>query len=230
MAFFLDFMAMSGVPGRSLTCMRKRNPNANAAFRTAISGLVFLDRTLRMIADLVSRVTLSMACRFYCVRLRRFLAASSYAPSRHSFSTSSDTHALTLPHAHIFAYYSQYMQNSDSMNGHEPKNIEEAKAILHRLRHSGIPQHEISLATRIHQGQVSRLLKGDFKKLQGHALELCKYANSVEVAKVTPDAGEIKRLIVDHALALWDRGSEESGLDVIKLLDALVSIVGQRGR
>lgn len=109
----------------------------------------------------------------------------------------------------------------------KPPTLDEAKAILARLKGREIGQKEISAATGIDQGHVSRLIRGDFKKVGGRALQLCRYVNEEAAPEPVQLAiNEIEKQIVEQALSLWD-GSSASGLRVINLLNAIRSIAGK---
>lgn len=108
-----------------------------------------------------------------------------------------------------------------SKPNHAGKDIAlaEAKALLRQLCSAEISQTTISEATGIHQGQVSRLLRGEFVQLKGNALILCKYANSYFSSVGVAHAKWTEKL-VDSALSLWD-GSESSAERAVTLLQAL---------
>lgn len=105
-----------------------------------------------------------------------------------------------------------------SISGMSP-TAENARLLLSELRQRRIKHSEISAATKIHQSQVSRLLRGDFKTVNGHALELCKYASRI-LAITSRPTSEIREELIKHVLDLWD-GSEQSGQKIIGLLNAI---------
>jgi len=98
-------------------------------------------------------------------------------------------------------------------------DLDDAKAMLAALRQLKIPQEKISKDTGIHQSQVSRLLGGDFKKVNGRALELCKYAKNM-LHSPRQQRGKFREEIIHSALALWD-GSDASGTQLIQVLQSI---------
>lgn len=98
----------------------------------------------------------------------------------------------------------------------------EARELLLKLKEIQA-QNVIADATGINQGQVSRLLSGQFVRVRGNALELCKYADVVVRANLAPTT-QLRQRLVSSALSLWD-GSEVSAARTIALLEALKPIV-----
>lgn len=111
------------------------------------------------------------------------------------------------------------MQESRKMHGDVPTTVAEAKTLLSRLRGCGITQERISADTGIDQGHVSKLIRGDFKRLDGRALQLCEYANKA-ITSAAPTEIELREQIIRKALALWDH-TEPSARRVVALLEAI---------
>lgn len=86
-----------------------------------------------------------------------------------------------------------------------------------------LPQREIARDTGLDQGSVSKLLRGTFRKLDGRAYRLWKYAKAkADKAGYTP--ARASRTKVDHRLEekisrVWDK-TEEGAEALLKLLDA----------
>jgi hypothetical protein len=68
------------------------------------------------------------------------------------------------------------MQKTRNPSMKESFSLSEAKALLFELGRMRIRQEDIERATKISQSQISRLIAGDFKRVNGNALKLCKYA------------------------------------------------------
>lgn len=120
-----------------------------------------------------------------------------------------------------------YMRFFGEIISLEPRNLAEARSMIARLRESGIKQRVIAAETGINQGHLSRLLRGDFKKLDGRALEICKYANGVLSDLPDLSGSEMEDRIVKLALSLWD-GSESSGEHILALLDAMAKVLDRQ--
>ena len=86
-----------------------------------------------------------------------------------------------------------------------------------------LPQREIACETGLDQGSVSKLLRGTFRKLDGRAHRLGKYAKAkADKAGYTP--ARASRTKADHRLEekinrVWDK-TEEGAEALLKLLDA----------
>src|SRR3954466_3806388 len=64
---------------------------------------------------------------------------------------------------------------------------------------------QISRDTGIHQSQVSRLLRGQFKRVSGNVLLLVEYAKKSKGRKVRAAAGERRKAaVIKAALRTWD--------------------------
>lgn len=101
-------------------------------------------------------------------------------------------------------------------------SLAEARELLFKLK-GAQAQSVIADATGINQGQISRLLSGQFVRVRGNALHLCKYAEKVLRSSSTPTT-QLRQRLVSSALSLWD-GSEVSAARTIALLEALKPIV-----
>jgi predicted XRE-type DNA-binding protein len=112
------------------------------------------------------------------------------------------------------------MQKKCNDIANDPCTLDEAKALLSQLKSMNLRQEDIQSATKIHQTQISRLMAGDFKRVKGNALKLCKYAKKIQTARKPLATHDMERKIVEHALYLWDR-SEDSGHRLLELLLAL---------
>lgn len=57
---------------------------------------------------------------------------------------------------------------------------------LNAVISSGVTRTDIAKKLKIHPSQVSRIASGDFKRLDGNALRVCKYAHMLSLARA-PD-------------------------------------------
>jgi transcriptional regulator with XRE-family HTH domain len=109
-----------------------------------------------------------------------------------------------------------------------PAKVTSRTEALEHIRRLGelMTQADIARATGIHQGQVSRVMQGEFKRLTGRALELCNYAKQLlESRKDVSEAEQIK----DLALSLSD-GTREGNEAAIAALRALSELMKRRQR
>ena len=119
------------------------------------------------------------------------------------------------------------MRKERNARKEEVLSLDEAKVLLSQLGDMNLRQEDIHRATRISQSQISRLIAGDFKRVQGNALKLCKYAKEAQSLQQPPQASDIEREIIECALGLWDR-TESSGFRVLTLLQALRALLAGR--
>lgn len=95
-------------------------------------------------------------------------------------------------------------------------------------------QSSISGATGIDQGQISRILKGDFKFLKGNALMICKlsglkYAdNGIGMAAQGQpfEKQDSRSLVVDAFERVWD-GSPQHAEAIGEFISATGSLIGR---
>jgi transcriptional regulator with XRE-family HTH domain len=79
-----------------------------------------------------------------------------------------------------------------------------ARAALERLR-ARVSTIQIAADTGIHQSQVSRLLRGHFRRLSPNVRTLLAYAGKAKAAKPAPRAAEAARAaVIRAALRTWD--------------------------
>jgi transcriptional regulator with XRE-family HTH domain len=79
---------------------------------------------------------------------------------------------------------------------------------------------EISSKIGINQGQVSRILQGKFRKLDGHAMQLCQFLG-VDLSEISAGKSREAELALEKALyRLWD-GSQEDANRLVRLLEDL---------
>lgn len=101
---------------------------------------------------------------------------------------------------------------------------EEALALFKELRPTyGVLQTEIAAGTGMNQGSVSKILGGSFKKLEGRAYKVWKYA-SQEAAKrgykpSRQPAGKPDARLTEKIAQVWDR-TEAGTRALLKLLEA----------
>ncbi len=68
-----------------------------------------------------------------------------------------------------------------------------------------VTQGEISLATKVDQSQVSRILAGQIRRVSANVLELCKFANSHDGGnRHDPSRNEV---LMGALRAVWDGSS-----------------------
>ncbi len=107
----------------------------------------------------------------------------------------------------------------------EIASVAEAMVLLQRLK-STVKQQKIAEETGVNQGQVSRLLRGKFKKPQGNALALCKYAKGLGLDTSDVPARGTKNVALPSWLSEIGGGSPEGaklGMDVLAAVEALVA-------
>lgn len=112
----------------------------------------------------------------------------------------------------------------------EPIAVAEAVSLLARLG-KRVKQTDIAAATGVNQGQVSKLLRGQFKAVKGNALTLCKYAKMRLDSEDNPRG---QKNVFD--LPSWlSKVSDDSpqgirlGLDVLDAIEALAAFRAHRG-
>lgn len=80
-----------------------------------------------------------------------------------------------------------------------------------------LSQHEISRATGVHQGQVSRILAGKSKRLSHNTRKLCQYAETIGQQSAPPVASDELRKAI---LNVWN-GTSQHAQALKQLLHAI---------
>jgi transcriptional regulator with XRE-family HTH domain len=98
-----------------------------------------------------------------------------------------------------------------------------AIAVLQALRrwkvYSGLNQPEIASRSGVHQSQISRILRGDFKRISKNVRRLCKFA------KINLHGGKRSSALLEDSLRdLWD-GSKTQEKALARLLAAVGGLV-----
>ena len=101
--------------------------------------------------------------------------------------------------------------------------VARAHRALERLR-ARISTVQIAADTGIHQSQVSRLLRGHFRRLSPNVRTLLAYAASGKAAKPAPRAAEAARAaVIRAALRTWD-ATPEGAQALVRLLRSVQEI------
>ena len=102
-------------------------------------------------------------------------------------------------------------------------NLDVGLKIRHKMLERSDTQESLSRKLRIHQSQISRVLRGDFKRLSPHVRRLCEYAglslDKLEAKPRVPPAGKLLAEVNN----LWDGtpGHEKALLRVVKAIRQL---------
>jgi len=87
------------------------------------------------------------------------------------------------------------------------------------------PTVQVAADTRIHQSQVSRLFRGQFKRMSPNVRKLLAYAAAPSSQRQSPDAA--KEAVVRAALQTWD-ATPEGARALVRLLRSVRAISGRR--
>lgn len=80
-----------------------------------------------------------------------------------------------------------------------------------------LSQLDISRATGVHQGQVSRILAGQSKRFSRNTKKLLQYAEMIRPSSAPPDmAGDLQKAVLD----IWN-GTNQHALALKQLLQAV---------
>lgn len=79
---------------------------------------------------------------------------------------------------------------------------------------SALTQSEIAFGAKVHQSQVSRILNGDFQRVSGNVMQICKFADILFT-----DAQPISPKLQKAVERVWD-GSRAQEAAIVKLLGA----------
>lgn len=71
-----------------------------------------------------------------------------------------------------------------------------------------VTQGEISLATKVDQSQISRILAGQIRRVSVNVLELCKFANSYDAG--TGHDPSHNEVLMGALRAVWDGSSVQA--------------------
>lgn len=89
-----------------------------------------------------------------------------------------------------------------------------AKEIVMRMGKQSLTQQLLGEKTGLNQSQVSRIIRGDFKRCSKSVLKICKYLR-IEIPLSTPDNPRLNAAIC----RAWD-GSKQHEDALIELIDA----------
>lgn len=108
---------------------------------------------------------------------------------------------------------------SDNNCINSPKEI--GRALKANFKSRKLSQEAVAAANGMHQSQVSRVVRGQFKKVDGSVKALCKYASlSIIVDKRDPSTNP---KLMSALSNLWD-GSERHADAIAKVLTAMGQI------
>jgi hypothetical protein len=102
------------------------------------------------------------------------------------------------------------------------------RALRSVIASGDITRSEIARVLDIHPSQVSRIASGEFKRMDGHALQVCKYAQSIAALKAAKNgnlalAGELEAKVLRLV-----RLSPQVATSLSNMLDALEEILPLR--
>jgi predicted XRE-type DNA-binding protein len=98
------------------------------------------------------------------------------------------------------------------------------KAIRTRIEQSGLNSTEIAQKSGVHQSQVSRICRGEFKTASFNVMQICKFLGiDGDVAEgFTPTGDFNQKRIESGAIAIWDRTPEDAER-IVRLLKDLAN-------
>jgi len=101
--------------------------------------------------------------------------------------------------------------------------VARARRTLERLR-ARVSTIQIAADTGIHQSQVSRLLRGQFRRVSPNVRALLVYASKGKPAKAGPRAAQAARTaVIRAALRTWD-ATPEGAQALVRLLRSVQEI------
>jgi hypothetical protein len=101
--------------------------------------------------------------------------------------------------------------------------VARARRTLERLR-ARISTVQIAADTGIHQSQVSRLLRGHFRRISPNVRALLAYASKGQTKRAQPRAAEAARsAVIRAALRTWD-ATPEGAQALVRLLRSVQEI------
>lgn len=88
-----------------------------------------------------------------------------------------------------------------------------------------VSQSELSLATGVHQSQISRILSGNVERTSKNVQKLCNYANTHFNADERDREG-IEQALKQKLLDLWDGSEPHAGAlqDLLSAIDQLQTV------
>jgi hypothetical protein len=99
----------------------------------------------------------------------------------------------------------------------EASEVTRAKRVLAALR-LRVQTIKVAADTKIHQGQVSRLLRGQFKRISPHVKALIEYSRNAESEGLVRDSDQhAKESVIRAALQTWD-ATPEGAQALVRLL------------
>lgn len=97
------------------------------------------------------------------------------------------------------------------------RELAEARGALAALA-GRVPTVRVAADTRIHQSQVSRLLRGQFKRVSSNVRKLVAYASTPQRERAsTEPAPDAKAAVIRAALNTWDT-TPEGAKALVRLL------------
>ena len=100
--------------------------------------------------------------------------------------------------------------------------VAQARRTLDRLRRRTSTVH-VAADTGIHQSQVSRLLRGHFRRISPNVRALLAYAAKPRSRKAQPPADAAKAAVIKAALRTWD-ATPEGAQALVRLLRSVQEI------
>lgn len=104
-----------------------------------------------------------------------------------------------------------------------PTRDEVLTVIRYVWKDLGVPQREFAQGTRLNQGSVSKILRGQFKAVEGRAYQVWEYAkhraDKAGGFKGQRQGDRADARLVEKIGKVWDR-TEEGADALLKLLDA----------
>ena len=100
--------------------------------------------------------------------------------------------------------------------------VAQARRTLERLRRRASTV-QVAANTGIHQSQVSRLLRGHFRRISANVRALLAYAAKPRPRKAQPPADAAKAAVIKAALRTWD-ATPEGAQALVRLLRSVQEI------
>lgn len=101
-------------------------------------------------------------------------------------------------------------------------NKASAVQTLNAVIEGGVTRTAIAKRLRVHPSQVSRIASGNFKRLDGHALRVCKYAQTLAInAERVPGLPSPAEELEAKLIRLM-QVNPEAAVALSEMLDALV--------
>jgi len=104
---------------------------------------------------------------------------------------------------------------------HKEKIIEDLRLAMKRAGHG---QRETENLTGVNQGQISRILRGDFQTRSPNVEKICEYADHV-LGRDSARHYSVQQRLTDAVIEVWD-GTDEGADDLLRLLYLVKKFTG----